>query len=146
MSRPAQATADEVAARIAQVGEADRRVRFVYLYGSAATGDTRPDSDLDLAVSVAPRGTLFDDARLHDELAAALGREDVDLLVLEDAPLWLRFRVVAGIPVLSRDEPARIAFRERVEKEFLDFRPFHDSYLAAVRERARRGELSRGRS
>jgi hypothetical protein len=66
----------------------------VYLYGSGSRGETRQGSDLDLAVSVSPRGTLLDDAGLHDELIAALGRKDVDLLVLEDVPLWLQVRAV----------------------------------------------------
>ncbi|MGH4013680.1 MAG: type VII toxin-antitoxin system MntA family adenylyltransferase antitoxin [Pseudonocardiaceae bacterium] len=124
--------------------ESDPRVRFAYLYGSRARGDARPDSDVDLAVSLRPQGSLLDDARLHDQLAAALGRDDVDLLVLDDAPLWLQFRVVAGRVLFSRDERERIAFREYVEKAFLVFRSYHDSYLAAVRDRARRGVLSGG--
>lgn len=101
-------------------------------------------SDLDIAVSVDPRGTLLDDARLHDALAAAAGREDVDLVVLEDAPLWMQYRVVAGRPVYSRDDVERVRFRASVEQRFLDFRPYHDAYLDAVRERARTGGLSRG--
>jgi hypothetical protein len=56
----------------------------------------------------------------------------------------LQFRVVAGRVLFSRDERERIAFREHVEKTFLDFRPYHDSYLAAIRERAHRGMLSGG--
>lgn len=134
----------EITRRIRPVLEADERVRFAYLHGSVSRGDERPDSDVDLAVLTRPRGTLLEDARLHDQLAVALGREDVDLLVLDDAPLWLQFRVVAGRVVFSRDERHRIRFRERVEKEFLDFRPYHDSYLRSMRERARRGTLSRG--
>lgn len=65
----------------------DARVRFGYVSGSVAAGTDRPGSDVDLAVSVHPRGTLLDDARLHDALAAALGREDVDLVELADTPL-----------------------------------------------------------
>ncbi len=135
-------TVEAIASRVRPVLETDPRVRFAYLFGSQASGDARPDSDVDLAVSLRPQGSLLDDARLHDQLAAALGRDDVDLLVLEDAPLWLQFRVVAGRVLFSRDEQERITFRERVEKEFLDFRYYHDGYLAAVRDRARRGVLS----
>lgn len=91
-----------------------------------------------------PRGTLLDDARLHDALVAALGRDDIDLVVLEDAPLWMAYRVVAGQPVFSRDDVARVRHRARVEQEFLDFKPYHDAYLAAVELRARAGQLSRG--
>lgn len=134
----------EISDRIRRVMEADHRVRFAYLFGSVARGDDRPGSDVDLAVLTRPRGTLLDDARLHDEVAVALARDDVDLLALAEAPLWLQYRVLAGHVVFSRDEPGRIAFRQRVEKEFLDFRPYHDSYLRAVRDRARRGALSRG--
>ena len=99
---------------------------------------------MDLAVSLRPQGSLFDDARLHDQLAAALGRDVVDMLVVDNAPLWSQFRVVAGRVLFSRDERERTAFREHVEKMFLDFRPYYDSYLAAARERALRGVLSRG--
>jgi predicted nucleotidyltransferase len=137
-------TVDAIARRIRSVVESDCRVRFVYLYGSRARGDARPGSDVDLAVSLRPSGSLLDDARLHDQLAAALDPDDVDLLIVDSAPLWLQFRVVSGRVLFSRDERERIAFREYVEKTFLDFRPYHDSYLAAVRERARRGVLSDG--
>lgn len=135
---------DAVRRRIRPVLESDVRVCFAYLFGSVAQGTARPGSDIDIAVLTRPRGTLLDDARLQDELAAALGREDVDLLVLDDAPLWLRYRVVSGEVVFSRDERCRIAFREWTEKEFLDFQPYHDSYLKAIRDRAQRGALSGG--
>lgn len=124
--------------------EADSRVRFAYLFGSVAAGTERAGSDVDLAVSVDPRGTLLDDARLHDALITAMAREDVDLVVLEDAPLWLAHRVVGGVPVFTRDAVARVRHRAAVEREFLDFQPYHDAYLAAVHQRARAGRLSRG--
>jgi predicted nucleotidyltransferase len=130
--------------RLEPVFAADARVRFAYVFGSVAEGTDRPSSDVDLAVSVYPRGTLLDDARLHDALADALGREDVDLVVLEDASLWLAYRVVAGRTVFSRDDVARVRHRAAVEREFLDFKPFHDGYLAAMAQRARTGRLSRG--
>lgn len=123
---------------------ADARVRFAILFGSVADGTARPNSDLDLAVSVDPRGSLLDDARLLSALIDLAGREDLDLVVLEDAPLWMQYRIVAGRPVYSRDDIARVRFRASVEQRFLDFRYYHDAYLGAVRDRARSGELSGG--
>lgn len=138
-------TAVQVTERVRPIVEEDERIRFLYLFGSAAKGDTHAQSDLDLAAFVDPLGTLVDDARLHDALSKALDRDDVDLVVLNQAPLWLQFRILGeGVLVFSRDERCRIAFRERVEKQFLDFRPYHERYLAAVRERARKGTLTRG--
>jgi predicted nucleotidyltransferase len=89
-------TVDAIARRIRSVVESDCRVRFVYLYGSRARGDARPGSDVDLAVSLRPSGSLLDDARLHDQLAAALDPDDVDLLIVDSAPLWLQFRVLSS--------------------------------------------------
>lgn len=140
-------TPDDVAELAAVVGPilaADERVRFAYVFGSVAAGTATARSDIDLGVSVQPRGTLLDDARLHDGLAAALGREDIDLVVIEDAPLWIRYRVVGGRPVYSRDDVVRVRHRATTELEYLDFKPYHDAYLAAVHERARAGRLSRG--
>lgn len=142
---PSPLTVAQIAERVRRVAETDERVRFVYLFGSIARDKARKDSDVDLAMYVQPQGTLVDEARLHEALSTSLGRDDVDLVVLNQAPLWLQFRILGeGTLLFSRDEGQRIAFREHVEKRFLDFRPYHERYLAAVRERARRGALSRG--
>jgi predicted nucleotidyltransferase len=135
---------DELAAVAGPVLAGDERVRFAYVFGSVAAGTATTRSDIDLGVSVQPRGTLLDDARLHDALVVALGREDVDLVVLEDAPLWMRYRIVGGCPIYSRDDVARVRHRAASELEYLDFKPYHDAYLAAVHRRARAGRLSRG--
>lgn len=135
-------TVEDVERRLRPILADDPRVRFAYLFGSTASGENRPDSDVDVAVMFGPRGTLLDDAVLHDRLAEAMPGTDVDMLVLNSAPLWLRFRAVGGRVIISCAERERITDRERVEKEFLDFKPYYDEYLRATRDRARRGVLS----
>ena len=135
---------DNLAAVVGPILAADERVRFAYVFGSVAAGTATARSDVDLGVSVRPRGTLLDDAQLHDALVAALGREDIDVVVLEDAPLWMRYRIVGGRPVYSRDDVERVRHRAATELAYLDFKPYRDAYLAAVHERARAGRLSRG--
>lgn len=49
------------------------------VFGSAARGDDRPDSDIDLLVQPAAGADLFDMLRLEETLQAVLGR-DVDLV------------------------------------------------------------------
>lgn len=142
--RTPESTATAVGEQIRPVVQSDERVLFVYLFGSVASGDARVDSDVDLAVYPSETLSLLDEAALHERLARTL-TSSVDLVMLNRAPLWLQFRILGeGCVVFSRDESARIAFRAWVEKAFLDFRPLHDAYLAAVRHRARRGELSLG--
>src|SRR4051812_47092910 len=47
----------------------------VELFGSAARGDDRPDSDLDFMVELEPGRGLFDLIGLNQDLEAALGRK-----------------------------------------------------------------------
>lgn len=49
------------------------------MFGSAARGDDRPDSDLDLLVQPPAGADMFDMLRLEEALAGVLGR-DVDLV------------------------------------------------------------------
>ncbi|MDP1748900.1 MAG: nucleotidyltransferase family protein [Reyranella sp.] len=57
------------------------KIAKLTLFGSQARGDARPDSDVDLLVEYAPDAdwSLFDVARLRDEMAELFGRP-VDLV------------------------------------------------------------------
>ena len=66
-----------------EIAEFCRRWRITELsvFGSALRADFRPDSDIDLLASFDPEAhwTLFDMARMREELIGMLGRE-VDLV------------------------------------------------------------------
>lgn len=70
------------------------------LFGSVLRDDFSPDSDIDVLVTFAPdaRHSLFDLARMQDELGALLGRE-VDLV--EKAGLRNPFRRAAILKSLE---------------------------------------------
>jgi predicted nucleotidyltransferase len=54
----------------------DQGISALFVFGSVARGDARPDSDIDLAVDFAPGAepSLFSLAALKDAIAAALDR------------------------------------------------------------------------
>jgi predicted nucleotidyltransferase len=68
--------------------------RNVRVFGSVATGENRPDSDVDFLVDVEPGRTLFDLAGLLGDLRELLGR-NVDLVESRSIHPFIRARVLA---------------------------------------------------
>lgn len=102
-------------------------VVVAYLFGSQARGRARPGSDVDVAVlltdDVPPADYLDVQLRIARRLASVSRLGDLDVVVLNDASLPLRGRVVADRQVvLSRDEAARVEYESRTFREFTDFR------------------------
>jgi len=105
-----------------------RPVEFAYLFGSRARGRARASSDVDLAAFLSPRLTPRRRERerllLLGELCSALRRDAVDLVILNDAPPLLAFRVTAtGRTIYSRDELCRIRFEARAMAMYYDRLP-----------------------
>lgn len=100
-------------------------VLFAYLFGSTARGDNRPASDVDIAVFIDPdrigaNAGSYRTALLTD-LLSCLGRNDVDLVLLNQAPAVLSHRVLRdGRLILSRDEASRVGFAEKTMRNYCD--------------------------
>lgn len=103
----------------------DRRIAFGLLYGSAARGTARDDSDIDLAVGL-QAGASFDHRAVGDlvsRLEAATGRE-VDLVVIEDAPAPLAYRIFRdGQLVYECNHAALVEAKVAAILRYLDFQP-----------------------
>ena len=105
-----------------------------WLFGSVARGEDRPESDVDVAIltSRAKAGTLADLwLDLRADLTDAVGRE-VDLVVLDDAPVDLTHRVLRdGVLLVDHDRSARIRFEVAVRNRFFDMQPVWREYWRA---------------
>jgi uncharacterized protein len=111
-----------------------------FLFGSYARGQSRPDSDVDCAVLLAndaPPGGTFDlRLRLMDGLARAIGRDDVDVVVLNEAPLALAYRVLRdGKLLFCRDHAAYVRYRLRTLDLYFDFAPLLERHQAMFLKR-----------
>ncbi|MEQ1913177.1 MAG: nucleotidyltransferase domain-containing protein [Vicinamibacterales bacterium] len=108
-------------------------VRAVYLFGSTARGTAKTGSDVDVAVLFDPppfRRLNSPRFAIEGELERALG-VPVDLVVLNDAPVDLRIRVLRdGRLLVDRDPSARIAFEVRTRNEAFDLAPVLARYRA----------------
>ncbi len=102
-----------------------------WLFGSAARGTMRPDSDVDVGVlfAQAPASTLAAQPfALEDELTAVLGRR-VQLVALNAAPADLVHRVLRdGVLVFEGDRRARVRFEVKARNEYFDLLPILQRY------------------
>ncbi|MGH9230273.1 MAG: type VII toxin-antitoxin system MntA family adenylyltransferase antitoxin [Acidimicrobiales bacterium] len=120
---------------------ADAGVRVAYLFGSRASDRHRPDSDADIAVLGAASLDLMARERLATRLREALSVPEVDLVVLDEAPLELRGRVVQqGIVLYEADPAQRVAYQVQTLSEYLDYLPTLEKHTRRyLRQVARRG-------
>jgi predicted nucleotidyltransferase len=96
-------------------------VKFAYIFGSCARGDTGPLSDVDVAVFLDSRVDPFAfRLRLMETLSRALRTEHLDLVILNDASPVLRYEVVREGRVIKEDKAARVEFETRALAEYLD--------------------------
>ena len=125
-------------ARLSEALASREEILEAYLFGSHARGEARPDSDIDVAVYIDE--ALADDghwgyrAELTTELMVALGSNEIDVVVLNKAPILLYHRVLRdGVRVLSRDLRATTTRAGQALSFYFDFLPQLDKMDAARR-------------
>ena len=133
--------------RLTEVVGADPRIAYALVFGSTATETAHALSDIDVAIGLIPGASLdlLDIGRLASELEAVALRP-VDLVLLDEAPPGLAYRVFrGGRPLFVRDRPALAARQARAVLEYLDFRPVEELCARGVLAAARRALDLRGR-
>ena len=108
-------------------------VRLAILYGSAARGAAKPESDLDLAVMGLRPLATDEILTLVEALAQATGRP-IDLLDLRRTHGTLLGEVLrTGLRVVETDPALYPALLSRHALDEADFGPYRDRILAARR-------------
>ena len=117
----------DIVARIpaaADVLQGDSNIVFAYLFGSHASSRSNALSDIDIAVFVRET-TVLDEYHLalFDRLTDALGTPELDLVILNTAPLSLSGRILQNRRILVDKEPfRRHAYESLTLREFFDLR------------------------
>lgn len=133
----------DTACRLATLGDALAHlpaVSFAYLFGSAARGELRPLSDIDIAVYLVEAA---DPAEVRLAVVGAatrhLGTDAVDVVVLNSAPTALVGRILSDRQVIvDRDPFRRHRFESAELRKFFDFARRERRLLAAMYPRGRR--------
>jgi predicted nucleotidyltransferase len=108
-------------------------VSLVYLFGSHARGTADAESDIDVAILADPHLLKSERVQLRLDLLASLEHalsvpmEAIDVVVLQDVPVLLRYNVIrSGKVLLQRAAATRAAFEYEVEGLYDDERPMLD--------------------
>ena len=100
-----------------------QKVVFAYLFGSLARDKVLPLSDIDIAIYL-KEGVDLDKEKMSilQNLIDLLGTEEIDLVLLNTAPLTLKARIVENKKILVDKEPfLRHSFESLVLREYFDF-------------------------
>ena len=115
-------------------------VAFALVFGSRARGTAHAGSDVDVALDFGRgrRPGVYELGAIVTRLEEASG-QSVDVVVLEDAPPGLAYRVFRdGVEVLVRDRSALVERKARAILEYLDYRPIEEALSKAVLARRSR--------
>lgn len=104
-------------------------ISFILLIGSHAKEEQGPMSDIDIAIYVDPekhvRNSLTSSLKLGVYLEKKLKREDIDIVVLNDALPTMKFNSInANIILYMQDEGVYEDFFVRSLSEYYDYSEF----------------------
>ncbi len=126
--------------------EKDPDILLVYLFGSQAQHETGPLSDLDLAVLLKPaaKKDYFEKKlTLLGKFTGIFGRDDIDLVILNEAPLVLKYHILKdGKPLFIRDEELHTSVIQKTISEYLDFKPILNYHYQALQRRIEDGQYA----
>jgi predicted nucleotidyltransferase len=123
-----------------------REIQAAYVFGSAATGRARTDSDVDIAVlvdrRVRPTQMLKYRLKLMADLASALRRSDVEVVILNEAPPLLAHRVLSlGALAFERSASARVRFQVQTARRYSDLIPLFETHIRYLKQSVREGRV-----
>lgn len=135
-SRRAEDT--DLQARLTRALEPRPEILDAYLFGSQARGDAGTLSDIDVAVFIdedlAEPGPYGYDAELITDLMTELGTNDIDVVLLNQAPPLLYHRVLRdGKLLVTRDLAATTTRAGYALSRYFDFVPQMEKQAAARR-------------
>jgi hypothetical protein len=101
----------------------DENIIFAYLFGGLAKGELKPLSDVDISVYVKDIGNLPEyKLKLFDALTEILGTNEMDLVILNTAPVILSGKILQNKQTLvDKNPPLRHAYESLTLRKYFDF-------------------------
>jgi len=105
-------------------------IHFAYLFGSFARGSTSPLSDLDIAVYLAGAELADKRMKILGDLIDIFKTDEIDLVILNTAPLTLRMKILQNKRLLADNAPfIRHAYESMTIRSYFDFSKIETNIL-----------------
>ncbi|MDI9596478.1 MAG: nucleotidyltransferase domain-containing protein [Atribacterota bacterium] len=100
-------------------------ILLAYFFGSQLKGKTGPLSDYDIAILLSPEQKSFQfKYKLQHELTNIFNFEPIDLVILNDAPIELKYHVIAaGQIIYQKDSAIKVEFEADTLSRYFDYLP-----------------------
>ena len=99
-------------------------VILAYLFGSTVRGDAGRLSDVDIGVLLDENLSKIDrfnlELKLMGEIAILIRKNNIDLIILNEAPLLLAYNIIKSGIILKSDETKRVKFETKILSMYLD--------------------------
>ena len=123
----------ERVSRVITLVSEDQDVLALYLFGSGAQNRLQPLSDLDFGIlllrQLDKKQRFEKQIDLIGKFNDFFGTDEIDLVVLNDAPPRFSFNILKyGTLLFFRNKKAIIDFREQVSNYYLDFKYFRADF------------------
>lgn len=107
------------------------RIQFIILFGSVATGQALPLSDIDIAIYY--EGTPEERFRFRMTASGTLP-DNVDIQIFQDLPVAVQKEVIGGKVLYQRD--FSIIFQEfrKVIEEYSHYEKYYQMYITKLEE------------
>lgn len=117
---------------VKKVLKEDINVIFSYLFGGIAKAEVKPLSDIDIAVYIDDTANLpHFKLQLFDRLTDILGTNELDLIILNTAPLSLAGRILQNMQILTDKKPFfRYSYESITLRKFFDFKIKEDIFFS----------------
>lgn len=124
----------------------DPRINVLYLFGSYARDKIKPLSDIDIAVILRNSAVKEDYWDIKFELLnkaiAVMGTDEIDFVLLNEAPYELRYNILKeGRVLFCRNERERRGFLEKAVLDYLDTQALREEGFFHLKERLREGRF-----
>ncbi len=98
-------------------------VHFAYLFGSLAKKKPTPLSDVDIAICLSEdSNTSNKKVEILGELVDILKTDEIDLVILNSAPLTLKMKILANRKVIADNAPfKRHRYESMTLRQYFDF-------------------------